>query len=65
MQTTKAHAKWLKGGDQPLWEVSHRDTRVSVWSDRPHDCAVGLMRTFVLPDQVENRTGESAAVSAN
>ena len=53
MQTTKARARWLKGGNYPMWEVSHRDTGVKVWSDRPHDCAAYLFDRFVLPEQIE------------
>ncbi|RQS60394.1 hypothetical protein [Burkholderia sp. Bp8986] len=57
MQTTKARAKWLKGGNYPMWEVSHRDTGIKVWSDRPHDCASYLLDRFVLPSQIEARGG--------
>ncbi|RAR53876.1 hypothetical protein C7401_12650 [Paraburkholderia unamae] len=64
MQTTKARAKWLKGGNYPMWELSHPDTRVKVWSDRPHDCAAYLIHTFVLLEQIEGREVEKV-VSAS
>lgn len=53
MQTTKARAKWLKGGNNPMWEVSHRDTGLKVWSDLPHDAGVILIECCVLPSLIE------------
>lgn len=57
MQTTKARARWLKGGNYPMWEVSHGDTSVKVWTDRPHDAVALLLEKYVLPMQVEARVG--------
>lgn len=56
MQTTKARARWLRGGDYPMWELSHNDTSIKVWSDRPHDCAAYLLHTWVLDAQTGNRS---------
>ncbi|NBI45429.1 hypothetical protein [Burkholderia sp. ISTR5] len=60
MQTTKARARWLIGGNYPLWEVSHADTGVKTWTDRPHDAAAYLLKEFVLYGQVEKRAGLDA-----
>ncbi|PRG56858.1 hypothetical protein [Burkholderia gladioli] len=60
MQTTKARARWLIGGNYPLWEVSHADTGVKTWADRPHDAAAYLLKEFVLYGQVEKRAGLDA-----
>lgn len=57
MQTTKARARWLKGGNNPMWEVSHGDTSIKVWTDRPHDAAGLLLEEYVLQNQVEARVG--------
>lgn len=60
MQTTKARARWLVGGNYPMWEVSHADTGVKTWADRPHDAAAYLLKEFVLYGQVEKRAGLDA-----
>ncbi len=60
MQTTKARARWLVGGNYPMWEVSHADTGVKTWADRPHDAAACLLKEFVLYGQVEKRAGLDA-----
>lgn len=64
MQTTKARAKWLKGGNNPMWEISHRDTGLKVWSARPHDAGAMLIERCVLPSQIDvaqTQKGRSAA----
>lgn len=56
MQTVKPRARWLVGGDPAkcqMWEVSHPQSYVKFWSDRPHDAAVDMLTNFVVPEQVE------------
>jgi hypothetical protein len=55
MQTVKARAKWLVGGDPQLhkmWEVSHPDTGIKMWSCLPHDAALEIIK-FGLHSQIE------------
>jgi hypothetical protein len=59
MQTVKAHARWLKGGNGQMWEISHPDTRVRVWSAYPRDAAAMLLERYVLLEQVA-RIGSAA-----
>ena len=56
MQTRKAHARWLPGGDPQvhrMWEVTHPDTTVSFWSSRPDAAARELIERYVLTNQTE------------
>jgi hypothetical protein len=53
MQTIKPRAKWLKGGDAPMWELSHPHTTVKVWSALPRDGAAMLLDRYVVPNLAE------------
>jgi hypothetical protein len=56
LQTVKPRARWLVGGNplvDLMWEVRHPLTGVCIWSERPHDAAVHLLREYVLPRHVE------------
>jgi hypothetical protein len=61
MQTIKPRAKWLKGGTCQLWELSHPDAGVLLWSALPHDGAKCLLIDWVLPRLTERLVGVDVA----
>ena len=58
MQTIKPRARWLKGGTGQMWELSHPDAGVLLWSALPHDGGKYLLHEWVLPRQTKNERGE-------
>ncbi|MDR5797460.1 hypothetical protein QCE49_29095 [Caballeronia sp. LZ008] len=64
MQTKKARARYLPGGRALIWEVTHPNTRVSVWSSLPRDAAAMLIERYVLQQQVEKLQGIDYARAA-
>ena len=57
IQTVKARAtpvRYQNGGY--FWNVTHPDAAGTFLSDFPHDCAVHVMHTAVLPNSVARPT---------
>ncbi|HDR8929185.1 TPA: hypothetical protein QDA78_005649 [Burkholderia vietnamiensis] len=59
MQTIKPRARWLKGGTGQMWELSHPDTTVKVWSALPRDGAALLLEQYVAPNLAELAAGSN------
>lgn len=55
MQTVKPRAKYLAGPSGHAWEVRHPHIKTTIWTDRPHDAAVLLLRLHVVHHQCTPR----------